>query len=158
MDNYPGNINPGDIATLSLLGRGGYGGYGGGGHGGSYGNFQHDGSAIKASLDARSSGVAVDAINRAADFRSLSDQITTGDQSLSDKMDNANLNRLFADAQADRSRMAADAAKCCCENRVAAAEASAKLDAILANQVQSRSDVQHAALQAQINDLNCRGH
>ncbi len=149
MENgYSGSINPSDVATLSLLGRGGIGG------GYSYGKqFADDASnavRIKSSEKLSSQGHdflsqqisdnadrnrdinalqirnAADISNR--DFQTtigfnLSGQIARGEDN-----QNGNFNSLTRELAA----ISREAAKCCCEQKLLALENQAKTDAKLA--------------------------
>lgn len=162
-----------DVGVLAGLyggisgGRGGYGGYGGGygGGGSQYGNH----SAIRADVKANRDIDMIEAINKNTTDGFLQTQIVSGNANLSDKVDTEASNRRFSDLQsqiggmvgslqAELSRQALAAAECCCENRVAAAKAEAKLDSILANQVQDRNDAQHNDLRNRIDDIDRRRH
>ncbi len=155
---YGGSINPGDVATLSLLG--GRGGYGlGGGYGGGR-EFANDASnAVRINGSEKLSAQGHDflsqqisdnadrnrdinalQIRNAADIANrdfitqvgfnISNQIARGEDN-----QNVNFNSLSREAAAN----AREAAKCCCEAKLLAATNQAKTDAglaeILANQV-----------------------
>jgi hypothetical protein len=155
-DSYAGSINPGDVATLSLLGgRGGYG-IGGGGYdyGGSYGGqFANDGSnavrinsseklsaqahafnrdAVDSSHDAISQQIS-DNSDRNRDLQAFGQQSTNADR-LNDKLNDqsrfftAELNQV----QREAAQNARDAAKCCCEAQLLAVQNQAKTDAAMA--------------------------
>lgn len=158
-DSYAGSINPGDVATLSLLGRGGMGGYGyGGGYGGGR-EFANDASnavridssekllaqghdslsqQISDNADRNRDITSLNQNNANAlanrDFQTqigtlLTQQIARGEDNI-----NANFNTLSREVAAT----AREAAKCCCEAKLLAATNQAKTDAgiasLLANQ------------------------
>lgn len=158
MENgYSGSINPGDIATLSLLG--GRGGYGlGGGYGGGREFASDSTNAVRINSSEKLSAQAHDSISQQIsdnadrnrditslnqsnanalanrDFQTqvgtlLTQQIARGEDNI-----NANFNALTREVAAT----AREAAKCCCEAKLLAATNQAKTDAglatILANQ------------------------
>jgi len=142
---YSGSINPNDVATLSLLGRGGYG-YGGGGYGHGFANDSSNAIRIGSSekLAAQAHNALSQQISDNADrnrditsqgaliasFTNLGDKIN--DQS---RFFSAEVNSLQREIAAN----ARAAAECCCETKLLAAQNQAKTDAglasVLANQV-----------------------
>lgn len=170
MENSYGSINPNDIATLSLLGRGS--GYG-------YENFHGDGSAINANVRGNRDLALLESVNANTRDQFLSSQIRDGDSGIKDAM---NINNQFLTdrinsqgidfkfqsvsdqlASAERLAFANQAAtdrrlgdidlkltECCCELKAGQAAIMAKIDADRVNDSQREAD--NLRLQIQINN------
>ena len=162
MENgYGGSINPNDVATLSLLGRGGIGGYGGYGYGHGVANnsFASDATnAVRINEHSKLNAQGQDFLSQqisdnadrnrdivdlqntnanviaARDFQTQIGFQLSGQIARGEDNQNANFNMLAREAAAN----AREAAKCCCEAQLLAVQNQAKTDAglatILANQ------------------------
>ena len=178
-----GSVNPSELATLSLLGRGGIGvgngngyGYGGGGR-----EFANDGSnAVRINAAERSSGASHDALSQqisdnadrnrdlassqsqnardiaARDFLQGIGVAISQQVARGEDNQNQNFNTLSREAAAN----AREAAKCCCEAQVLALQNQAKTDAglatIIANQacdVRVADAIANAAQNAKLDAL-----
>lgn len=146
MSDTPGNVQPADIATLSLLNRPYGAGYGfGGGYGGSglhFGNSNlaaeahANGTAVAAKIEGNAEKIDAqsamfDSAERSRQFKDLSDQMTAAEKNLSDQhtattqaLNGHSLETLKAINEA-----AKEAAKCCCDAQLEAQKNTADLKA-----------------------------
>lgn len=121
MSEYAGSINPSEVATLSLLGRGGYG-YSGG-HGGFHNNSAFDGSVVNANVKANRdvSDTQFDALSRLNDCQS--DANLRGQQNISDQIRfnglNDRLSAIELSNQAQHNQTQQVLLKCCCDTEKA---------------------------------------
>ena len=153
MENgYSGSINPSDVATLSLLGRGYGGGYGyggGGGYGGGHGReFANDGSnAVRINSNRHLNTQGQDFISQ-----QISDNADRNRDTVNLIQTQGSTNRIidsilsservntasFNTIEREMNTNAREAAKCCCAAQLLAVQNQAKTDAglaqILANQ------------------------
>lgn len=164
MENgYQGSINPSDVATLSLLGRGGYGGGYGYGGGSGHGNFGFDGSVVNANVEANR---VMNAQGQDCISQQISDNADRNRDTVSLIQSQGSTNRIidsilaservntasFNTIEREMAANARAAAECCCElkagqaqilanqecttrvaDAVASAQQNAKLDILLAD-------------------------